>query len=148
MEQRVSLITLGVRDLARARRFYEQGLGWRASALGGDEVAFYQCGGMIVGLFGEAALAADAELPPPGVARGDAPAFRGVALAQNVAERQAVDALLAEAQKAGGRIVRAATEKWWGGYAGYFADPDGHLWEVAWNPGFTLTDDGRTLLPE
>jgi hypothetical protein len=144
MEQRISLITLGVRDLARARRFYEQGLGWRPHALTNPQVAFYQAGGLIVGLFGHAALAEEANLPHPATD----PPFRGACVAHNVPTREQVDATLAEAERAGGRVVCAGIERVWGGYTGYFTDPDGHLWEVAWNPGFTLTADGRTLLPE
>jgi uncharacterized protein len=144
MEQRVSLITLGVRDVPRARRFYEQGLGWRASSISSKEVAFYQVGGMALALWGEAALAEDAAMPPPGAGRP----FRGVALAHNVPNPQLVDALLAEVVRAGGRVVRDARETEWGGYSGYFADPDGHLWELAWNPGFPLDDTGALHLPE
>jgi hypothetical protein len=143
MQQRISLITLGVRDLARARRFYEQGLGWQASAFSSDEVAFFQVGGMVFALWSEAALAAEVDAPPPG---GGARPFRGVALAHNVPNPQLVDALLGEAVRAGGRIVVDAAEREWGGYSGYFADPDGHLWEVAWNPHFDLQGDGSIKL--
>ena len=143
MEPRVSLITLGVRDLARARRFYERGLGWRPAPVGGDEVAFYQAGGLAIALWPEPSLAEDAGLGTAGAA----PAFRGTALSHNVPNPQLVDALLAEAEAAGGRIVKPAAQKPWGGYAGYFADPDGHLWEVAWNPGFGLAADGSLRLP-
>lgn len=144
MEQRISLITLGVRDIARARRFYEQGLGWQAHALSSNDVAFYQAGGFILGLYGEAALAEDAGLEAP----AQPLAFRGAALAHNVPNPQMVDLLLAEAERAGGTIVKPAEEKVWGGYSGYFADPDGHLWEVAWNPHFTLEADGTIRLPD
>ena len=144
MEQRVSLITLGVRDVAKARRFYEQGLGWRPSAISNEQVAFYQLGGVALALFPEAALAQDADLPPPGRGRG----FRGVALAHNVPNPQRVDALLGEAVRAGGQVVQDAREREWGGYSGYFADPDGHLWEVAWNPHFKLEADGAIRLPD
>lgn len=148
MEQRVSLITLGVADLARARAFYEQGLGWRpARASQSGVVAFYQLGGMALALFGRADLTADAGLPPAAGEPPEAPQ-PGVALAHNVASREAVDALLARAQQAGGRLVQPALDKPWGGYGGYFADPDGHLWEVAWNPHFPLGPDGSLHLPE
>jgi predicted lactoylglutathione lyase len=140
MEQRVSLITLGVADLARARRFYEQGLGWtRGNAH--DEVAFYQAGGMIVALWPRGELAADARQADDG--RG----FRAVALAYNARSRAEVDAVLAEAERAGAAIARPAQKTSWGGYAGYFADPDGHLWEVAHNPVWTLAPDGSVTLP-
>ena len=144
MEARLSLITLGVGDLARARRFYEDGLGWRASEIGGEAIVFFQAGGLIVGLYGRDDLAADANLEagePVGT-------FAGIALAHNVRAREEVDQVLSEAEAAGARIVKPAQDAFWGGYSGYFADPDGHLWEVAWNPGFTITGDGATILPD
>ena len=130
MEQRLSLVTLGVADLERARRFYEDGLGWRR---GNDheEVAFYQLGGMVLALWGREALAQDARLPDAGSG------FGGIALAYNTRSREEVDAVLAEAEAAGGRILKPAEDASWGGYSGYFADPDGHPWEVAWNPDWT-----------
>lgn len=140
MEQRLSLVTLGVEDVARSRRFYE-GLGWMASALGGDEVVFFQLGGIVVALWSRASLAADAGLPD------DRPGFSGIALAHNVRAEAEVDALLAAAERMGGRIVRPAVPAEWGGRSGYFTDPDGHLWEVAWNPHFPITEEGATLLP-
>ena len=143
MEQRLSLVTLGVADIARSRRFYEQGLGWKASSVGNESVVFFQLGGMVLALFGRAALAADARLADPGPA-----GFSGIALAHNVRHREAVDAVLAEAERAGGRILKPAEDAFWGGYSGYFADPDGHAWEVAWNPQFRLRDDGGLELPD
>ena len=140
MEQRLSMVTLGVADLARARRFYEQGLGWKR-ANKHEEVVFYQAGGMVLGLFGRDALAEDAKMP------GAGSGFAGIALAYNTRERAEVDAVLAEVEAAGGRIVKPAQDAFWGGYSGYFADPDGHLWEVAWNPHWTLADDGSIRLP-
>ena len=139
MEQRLSLVTLGVADLERARRFYEDGLGWRR---GNDhpEVVFYQLGGMVLALWGRDALAQDAHLPNAG--RG----FGGIALAYNARTRAEVDAVLAEAEAAGAKILKPAEDAFWGGYSGYFADPDGHLWEVAWNPEWTLADDGSVSL--
>src|SRR3954451_11150541 len=126
MEQRLSLITLGVADVRASRAFYER-LGWRASsAFGGGDVAFFQLGGVVLSVYGRAHLAKDAGLVP------DGSGFGGIALAQNVRSRQEVDAVLAEAEKAGGRVIAKAEEKFWGGYSGYFADPDGHPWEVAW----------------
>lgn len=141
MEPRISLITLGVADVARARHFYET-LGWRASNASQDEVAFFQIGGMALGLFGRSALAEDAHISDT------VPGFSGVSLAQNVASKEAVDQLLAEAEEAGARIVKPAQRVSWGGYSGYFTDLDGHLWEVAWNPGFKLEADGSLRLPE
>jgi predicted lactoylglutathione lyase len=141
MEQRLSLVTLGVADVAASRAFYER-LGWKASSLGGDGVAFFQMGGIALSVYGRAHLAADAGVPPEGSG------FGGIALAQNVRSKEEVDAVLAEAERAGGRIIAKAQDKFWGGYSGYFADPDGHPWEVAWNPGFALADDGRLTVPE
>ena len=141
MEQRLSLITLGVADLKRAREFYEDGLGWtRGNAQ--DEVAFYQAGGMIVALWARKYLAADAKLAD------DGSGFRSVALAYNARSRAEVDAVLAEAAHAGAAIPKLAEETPWGGYAGYFTDPDGHLWEVAHNPFWTIAEDGSVTLPK
>jgi uncharacterized protein len=139
MEQRLSLVTLGVADLERARRFYEDGLGWRR---GNDheEVAFYELGGMVLALWGREALEEDARLPDTGNG------FGGIALAYNTRSREEVDAVLAEAEAAGGRILKPAEDAPWGGYSGYFADPDGHPWEVAWNPGWTIMADGSVRL--
>lgn len=140
MEQRLSLVTLGVANLARARRFYEEGLGWRR-ANDHPEVAFYQAGGMVLALWARDALADDAGLPDAGSG------FRAIALAYNTRERAEVDAVLREAEAGGGRIVKPAHDTFWGGYAGYFADPDGHLWEVAWNPDWEVAADGSIRLP-
>jgi catechol 2,3-dioxygenase-like lactoylglutathione lyase family enzyme len=144
MEQRLSLVTLGVANVGRSRRFYES-LGWRASSVGGEEAAFFQLGGIALGLYGRASLAVDAGLPADGAGAGG---FGGIALAHNVRSREAVDALLAEVAAAGGRILKPAEEVFWGGYSGYFDDPDGHPWEVAWNPGFQIAADGSIQLPD
>jgi uncharacterized protein len=140
MEQRLSLVTLGVADVARSRWFYEA-LGWRASTASQEDVAFFQLGGIGLSLFGRAALAEDAGLP-------EAPGSGGVALAHNARTRDEVDTILARARAAGAPILRPARETSWGGYAGYFADPDGHPWEVAWNPHFPLGADGSLQLPD
>ena len=140
MEQRMSLITLGVGDLARARRFYEQGLGWRVGLAVAGEVAFFQLNGLILSLCSCAALAQDA-----GVAEAGS-GFAGITLAHNVRSEEEVDTLLSEAQRAGGRVVKPALRAEWGGYSGYFADLDGHLWEVAFNPGFPIDAEGNTRL--
>lgn len=140
MEPRVSFVTLGVADVARSRAFYEA-LGFKASAASQDSVAFFDAGGVVLALFGRAALAEDA-----GVAE-DCPGFSGVALAHNVASQGQVDATLEEARSAGARVVKAGQRAFWGGYSGYFADPDNHLWEVAYNPSFPLSRDGRVELP-
>ena len=142
MQQRLSLVTLGVRDLDRARAFYLDGLGWRASGAGNEHVTFIQMNGLALGLWSRASLAEDA-----GVEDVEG-AFSGISLAYNARGREEVDRVLAEAQAAGGRIVRPAHDTFWGGYSGYFADPDGHLWEVAWNPFWEVTEDGRVILPE
>ncbi|HLQ35737.1 MAG TPA: VOC family protein [Chloroflexota bacterium] len=142
MEPRVSLITLGVRDLQRSMRFYRDGLGWPLSSASVEgEVAFFKSGGAILALWSRAALATDAGLPL------EASGFGGVALAHNVANRELVDEALREAAAAGGIITRPAQETDWGGYNGYFADPDGFLWEIAWNPGWPLAADGSVQLP-
>jgi uncharacterized protein len=142
MEQRVSFITLGVSDVGRSRLFYER-MGWRPSGSSVEgEVAFFQVGAMVFALYGREALAKDANSSAEGSG------FSGVALAHNVREREEVDAVLLEAEHAGGRILKKGMDTFWGGYAGYFADIDGHTWEVAWNPGFGLADEGGVFLPE
>lgn len=140
MEPRISLITLGVADLGRARSFYEA-MGWRASSIGGGDVVFFQGLAFALALFPRDSLACDAGV------RAEGAGFSGIALAHNVRTREAVAAVLAEAGDAGGRIVKPSTEAPWGGQSGYFADPDGHLWEVAWNPHFPLGEDGALTLP-
>ena len=140
-EPRVSLITLGVADLARARAFYEEGLGFRASPASQGDVVFFQLGGLALALFPRAALAQDAGVGAAGEG------FRGLTLAHNVREADDVDRLLALAEAAGARITKGAEAAFWGGRTGYFADPDGHLWEIAWNPHFTLETDGALRLP-
>ena len=138
MEQRVSLITLGVADLARARRFYEE-LGWTTNAAPEDDIAFFQAGGMVVALWGRAQLAEDS-------GAADTGGWGGITLAQNVRSPAEVDALLAAAEAAGARIARPGAATFWGGYSGAFADPDGHVWEVAHNPHWTLREDGSISL--
>jgi catechol 2,3-dioxygenase-like lactoylglutathione lyase family enzyme len=140
MEQRLSLVTLGVRDLAASRAFYKR-LGWTESPAGNEEVAFFQCGGLVLALWGRAALAEDA-----GVQAGNG-GFANFSLAYNVRHKDEVDATLQEAEKAGARILRSEADTTWGGRTGYFADPDGFAWEVAWNPGFAILPDGGIELP-
>jgi uncharacterized protein len=139
VEQRVSLITLGVADVAAARAFYEQ-LGWRGTEV--EETVFFQAGGLGIVLWGRDKLAADGGLED---ARADG--FGGVALAQNVRSREEVEALVAAAEAAGATITKRPEETFYGGYAAYFTDLDGHAWEVAHNPGFTLAEDGSLQLP-
>ena len=142
MTPRISMITLGVADVARARAFYEA-LGWRAAAASQDSIAFMTGGaGPVLGLFGREALADDAALT-------DAPTgFAAVALAANYPDRAAVDAFFALALAAGARALKAPEPVFWGGYSGYFKDLDDHVWEVAHNPFAPLTEDGRMILDE
>jgi predicted lactoylglutathione lyase len=138
MEQRVSLVTLGVADLGRARGFYER-LGWATGAEPDADVVFFQTGGFIVALWDRGKLAEDSGVEDGG-------GWGGVALAFCAASPQAVDTVLAEAEQAGAVITRTAAETFWGGYSGVFLDPDGHPWEVAHNPHWTLRDDGSVSL--
>jgi catechol 2,3-dioxygenase-like lactoylglutathione lyase family enzyme len=138
MEQRLSLVTLGVADLGRARAFYEA-LGWTTGAAA-DDVVFFQCGGMIVALWGRDQLAEDSGV-------SDSGGWGGVTLAHNVRSPAEVDAVIAEAEAAGATIARPGAETFWGGYSGVFIDPDGHPWEVAHNPHWTLDEDGSVKLP-
>ena len=141
MDQRLSLITLGVADVGRARAFYEA-LGWRMDGGVDDEadhVAFFQGPGMIVALWSRDKLAADSGVTDRG-------GWGGVTLAYNVRSPAEVDAVIEEARAAGARIAREGAETFWGGYSGVFVDPDGHPWEVAHNPRWTVHDDGRTTL--
>jgi len=137
MEQRLSLVTLGVSDIHRARTFYET-LGWKGESPD-DDVVFFQAAGMIVGLWSRQKLAADSAVVDGG-------GWGGVTLAYNVGSPAEVDAVLAEAAAAGATIGRSGAETFWGGYTGVFIDPDGHPWEVAHNPGWVLHDDGSTTL--
>ncbi|MGH3089734.1 MAG: VOC family protein [Rubrobacteraceae bacterium] len=142
MEARVHLITLGVEDLNRSLRFYRDGLGWKVSRASTDEIAFLRTGGAVIALFPRKELAADANVDPDG--RG----FRGITLARNVAERDDVERALEEAVSAGATLVKPAEDVYWGGRSGYFADPDGHFWEVAWNPSLPFAPDGSLELPD
>lgn len=139
MEQRLGVVTLGVRDIARARRFYEDGLGWHRDG-GEDDVAFYQIPGMVFALFEWPKLAEDAGVSPEGTG------FRGIALAYNTRSKDEVYTVLDEARAAGAQMLVEPRDTFWGGYNGYFADPDGHLWEVAWNPFWTVREDGAVSL--
>jgi uncharacterized protein len=138
VEQRLSLVTLGVRDLARARQFYEA-LGWTSGAAPADDVVFFQAGCMIVALWGRDQLAEDTVVEDGG-------GWGGITLAYNARSPAEVDAVLAEAEVAGGKIARPGAETFWGGYSGVFFDPEGHPWEVAHNPNWTIGDDGSVNL--
>jgi uncharacterized protein len=138
MDQRVSLVTLGVRDLARARAFYEA-LGWKTGAAPDDDVVFFQAGCMIFALWDRAKLAEDSGVEDGGGWGGMTPAY-------NARSPEEVDAVIDEARAAGATIAREAAETFWGGYSGVFVDPDGHPWEVAHNPHWTIADDGSVRL--
>jgi uncharacterized protein len=140
MEQRISLITLGVADLERSRSFYEQ-LGWRGQEV--EETVFFQAGGQALVLWGRDKVAADAGIDDDGTST-----FSGVVLAHNVRSREEVDRLVSAAADAGGEVTKPPSETFYGGYAGIFRDPDGHVWEVAHNPGFVLGPDGSLTLPD
>jgi predicted lactoylglutathione lyase len=145
---RVNLVTLGVRDVSAATAFYAA-LGWSSSGASTPEVTFFHTGGVVVALWGRDDLAADAGLGAAGSGEGDGDGARGrIVLAINVASRAEVDDALAAAVEAGGTVARAAEATDWGGYNGYVADPDGHLWEVAHNPGWPLRSDGSLALPD
>jgi uncharacterized protein len=144
VEPRVSLITLGVSDLERAIAFYREGLGWPESNTGGDEVAFFKTGGVVIALFPRVSFAADAGLDLNDVEHGG---YSRVSLAHNVAGEGLVDSVLARAARAGATIIKDAQEIFFGRH-GFFADPDGFLWEVAWNPSFPMTEDGSIELPD
>jgi uncharacterized protein len=140
LEPRVTIITLGVADVANARAFYEH-LGFKASNASQDSICFMQLGGLVLSLYSRASLAEDAHVAntPPG--------FSGVTLAHNCRSEADVDAVLAHAVSCGGTLKKPAQKVFWGGYSGYFSDPDGHLWEVAHNPFLPLDAEGRGQLP-
>jgi predicted lactoylglutathione lyase len=139
----VSLVTLGVNDLERSVAFYRDGLGWPKSGVGGDEVAFFKTGRVVIALFPRASFAVDAGVDIDDVEHGGFPRFT---LAHNVTEEEQVDSVLAEAVEAGAKIVKEAQEVFFGRH-GFFADPDGFVWEVAWNPSFPMAADGSIELP-
>jgi len=138
MEQRLSLVTLGVRDHPRSRGFYEA-MGWHTRAAPDDDVVFFQTGCMIVALWGRAELAGDSAVE-------DAGGWGGITLAHNVSSPGEVDAVIEEARAAGATIGREPATTFWGGYSGVFLDPDGHPWEIAHNPHWTIGADGSTTL--
>ena len=138
MDQRLSLITLGVADVERARAFYGA-LGWREDGDPSMDVAFFQCPGMVVALWGRDQLAEDSGVEDPG-------GWGGVTPAYNTRSPEEVDTVIEEARAAGARIAREPAETFWGGYSAVFVDPDGHPWEVAHNPRWTIHDDGTTTL--
>jgi predicted lactoylglutathione lyase len=138
MDQRVSLITLGIADVDAAKRFYER-LGWQVG-LEVQETVFFQTGSSVLVLWSRDKLAADSGVEDGG-------GWGGVTLAHNVGSTDQVDAIIEQARAAGARVTREPGDTFYGGYAGVFLDPDGHPWEVAWNPGFPLLEDGSLRLP-
>jgi uncharacterized protein len=141
MRQQLHLITLGVRDLQRSLEFYEQGLGWKRAQASSGDVAFFSMGGVVLSIYPRNKLAEDATIAEEGEG------FEGITLAYNTRSREEVDEVLRQAAGLGARIVKPAQDVFWGGYSGYFADPDGHLWEVAWNPFFEFDEEGKLNLP-
>ena len=140
MEPRLNIVTLGVSDLKAARRFYKR-LGWVASSASQGDIVFFSAGGVVLALYPRKALAKDA-----GVA-GRGSGFRAFTLAHNVRSKEDVGRILNIAAAAGARIVKRAQDAFWGGHGGYFADPDGNLWEVAWNPFLKMARNGTLTLP-
>jgi uncharacterized protein len=142
MDSRITLLTLGVSDLQRSIGFYRDGLGFRLSRASVGDVAFFHAGGVVLALYPRHLLAEDARVPdsPPG--------FSGITIAHNVRERELVDQVLEEAVCAGATLRKPAEDVFWGGRSGYFSDPDGHLWEVAWNPGLPIGPNGTMTLPD
>jgi predicted lactoylglutathione lyase len=141
MKPHVHIVTLGVKDLKRSRMFYEK-LGFKASSASQGDIVFFHTGGLVLALYPADKLAKDATVESKGSG------FRGVTLAHNVPKKEEVAEVLKEAVKAGGKMVKPAQDVFWGGHRGYFADPDGHLWEVAWNPHFSFNKDGSLKLPK
>jgi uncharacterized protein len=141
LEPRINIVTLGVKNLDSAIRFYKDGLGWTMSILSGGDFAMFKINtGIALALYPRHLLAEDAQVKDGG-------GFGGITLAQNVSSREAVNRALSQAVEAGGKLLKAARDTEWGGYSGYFADPDGHPWEVAWAPVFEL-QEGKLILPD
>lgn len=141
MEQRISLITLGTSDLAASTRFFEA-LGWQRSVKEAPGCAFFQCGGVAIGLYPREELFRDLGIEDDGSPVG------GITIAYNTRTREEVEAVLERAESLGAEIVKPAHEIFWGGYVGFFRDLDGHIWEIAWNPGFSITEAGALVLPD
>jgi uncharacterized protein len=141
MEQRISIVTLGVVNLERSREFYGR-LGWRHSSASSEDIVFFQAGGMALALYPREELAKDSNVA------WDGQGFAGLTIAYNARNREEVDEVITEAKAAGAKVLKPAQEAFWGGYSGYFSDPDGFPWEVAWNPYFSIADDGSLRLPD
>ena len=141
MEQRISVVTLGVADLEKSRDFYEKGLGWKVSGDEGGSIYFFQVGGSVFGLYPKSSLAKEAPFLP------QSDGFGGITLAYNTRDKKEVDDTLKIAERSGAKILKSAEEVFWGGYSGYFADLDGYPWEIAYNPFWKLDDKGNIILP-
>jgi catechol 2,3-dioxygenase-like lactoylglutathione lyase family enzyme len=141
MRQKLSIVTLGVSDLNRSRNFYQDGLGWSQSSASQDNIIFFDLGGVGLALFPIDELAKDATVSPKRTG------FPGITLAHNVRSVEEVDAVLQKAEQAGAKIVKKAQKVFWGGYSGYFADPDEYLWEVAWNPFIEFDEKDALIFP-
>jgi uncharacterized protein len=141
MRPKLSIVTLGVKDFERALQFYQQGLGWQPSSASQDDVAFFPLGGVVLALYPRDKLAEDAQVSSEGSG------FSGITLAYNTKSETEVDEVLQAVEKLGGKIIKKAQKVFWGGYNGYFADPEGHLWEVAWNPFFGFDEADNLILP-
>jgi predicted lactoylglutathione lyase len=141
MDPRINIITLGVEDIERSKKFYEH-LGFVASSMSNEHFVAFQTVGVVFCLYPTRLLAEDATVESKGEG------FRAVTLAYNVAHKEEVQSLLEHAEKCGAKITKPAQDVFWGGHSGYFADPDGHLWEIAWNPHWALGRDGMLQLPE
>jgi predicted lactoylglutathione lyase len=140
MRQKFTLITLGVNDIQRSLNFWE-GLGWKKSSASMDDIAFFKLGGMVLGLYPRKLLAEDATVSEEGSG------FSGMSISYNAKSEKEVDEVLSEVQKLGATLVKPAQKVFWGGYSGYFKDPDGHLFEVAFNPFWEFDDQDNVILP-
>ena len=141
MRQKLTLVTLGVRDLETSLKFYRDGLGWKLSSASQGDVIFFDLGGIGLSLYPRNLLAEDATVSPEGTG------FSGITLTHNSKSIEEVDSVLNQAEKAGAQIIKKARKVFWGGYSGYFSDPDGYLWEVAWSPLIELDEKDALILP-
>ena len=141
MRQKLNIVTLGVEDFQRSLNFYQNGLGWKTSSASTENIAFFQLGGIVFALYPRDKLAEDVTIAPEGYG------FSGITLAYNAKNEAEVDEVLRNVEKLGAKIIKKAQKVFWGGYSGYFADLDGHLWEVAWNPFFEFDDSDNLVLP-
>ena len=142
MRQKLNLITLGVNDMAKAINFYEKGLGWKKSSASQDDISFFQLGGIVFSLYPRTLLAKDAAVDEKGSG------FSGITLSHNTKSEQEVDEVLKEVERLGAMIIKPAEKVFWGGYSGYFKDPDGHLFEVAYNPFWSFDENDNVVLPD